>query len=352
VIARNSTFTYKGKSVKVQQIGRELGVKYVLEGSVRKTEDTVRITAQLVDARTGNHLWAERYDRNLKDIFALQDEITMKIIKELQVRLTEGERLRLYSKGTDNLKAYLKLLEASEHFQRMNDEGNAKARNLYEEAIALDPEYPEAYASLGWTHLLDVWLESSRSPGESMRQAFELARKSVALDDSCQPAHGLLSNLYLMQRQHEKAIEEAEKAIALDPNSADAYAHLGQVLVFSGKPEGAVLSLEKAIRLNPIAPSWYWHMIGMAYREMGRHEESITACKKAIHRQPDNLFAYLVLTATYSLLGREDEARAAAAEILRISPKFSLDYFAKTRPHIDPANTASYIDALRKAGLK
>jgi TolB-like protein/Tfp pilus assembly protein PilF len=352
VIARNSAFTYKGKSVKVQQIGRELGVKYVLEGSVRKTEEKVRITAQLVDAKTGNHLWAERYDRNLKDIFALQDEITLKIITELQVKLTEGERLRLYSKGTDNLKAYLKLWEAAEHFLRMNDEGNAKARNLYEDVIALDPEYPEAYASLGWTHLLDVWLESSRSPGESIRRAFELARKSVALDDSCQPAYSLMSNIYLIQRQHEKAIAEAEKAIALDPNSADAYAFLGQVLVFSGKPEEAVLSLEKAIRLNPIAPSWYMHMIGMAYREMGRHEESITACKKAIQRQPDNLFAYLVLAATYSLLGREDEARAAAAEILRISPRFSLDYFAKTRPHIDPANTASYIDALRKAGLK
>jgi adenylate cyclase len=352
VIARNSTSTYKGKAVKVKQVAEEMGVRYVLEGSVRKAEDRVRITGQLIDALTGHHLWAERYDRDLQDIFAIQDEITMKIITELQVKLTEGERIRLYSKGTDNLKAYLKFLEATEHWMKMNDEGNAKARNLYEEAIALDPEYPEAYTMVGWTHWLDVWLESSRSPREAIRRAFELARKSVALDDSCQPAYSLLSNLYLIQRQHEKAIEEAEKAIALDPNSADAYALLGQVLFFSGKPEEAVLSIEKAIRLNPIAPSWYWQMIGMAYREMGRYEESITACKKAIHRQPDNLIAYLVLTATYSLLGREDEARVAAAEILRISPKFSLDYFAKTRPHIDPANTASYIDALRKAGLK
>ena len=352
VIARNSTFTYKGKPVKVQKVAEDLGVCYVLEGSIQKTADRIRITAQLVDATNGRHLWAERYDRKLKDIFALQDEITLKIITELQVKLTEGERIRLYSKGTDNLKAYLKFLEATEHWMRMNEEGNAKARNLYEEAIALDPEYPEAYTMVGWTHYLDVWLESSRSPGESIMRGFELAQKSVALDDSCQPAYSLLSCLYLMQRQHEKAIAEAEKAIDLDPNSADAYALLGQVLVFSGKPEEAVLSLEKAIRLTPIAPSWYMHMIGMAYREMGRYEESITACKKAIYRQPDNLIAYLVVAATYSLLGRGDEARAAAAEILRISPKFSLDYFAKTRPHIDPANTASYIDALRKAGLK
>ena len=353
VIARNSTFTYKGKPAKVQQVGRELGVRYVLEGSVRKAGDRVRVTAQLVNAKTGHHLWAERYDRDLKDIFALQDEITMKIITELQVKLTEGERVRLWSKGTANLEAYLKLLQGREHFYRMNKEDNALGRQLIEEAIALDPEYPEAYSMLGWTHLMDVWVKSSRSPRESIRQAFELAQKSIALDDSCQPAHGLLSNLYLIKSQHEKAIEEGEKAIALDPNSADDYALFGgQVLVFSGKPEEGALSLEKAIRLNPIAPSWYLHMLGMAYRETGRYEESITACKKAIKRQPSNVFAHLILASTYSLLDRKEEARLAAAEVLRISPKFSLDYLAKTRPHIDPANTARFIDALRKAGLK
>jgi TolB-like protein/Tfp pilus assembly protein PilF len=353
VISRNSTFSYKGKAVKVSQVAEELGVRYVLEGSVRKAGDRVRITAQLIDALTGRHLWAERYDRDLKDIFALQDEITMKIITELQVKLTEGERVRLWSKGTANLEAYLKLLQGGEHFYRMNKEDNALARRIYDEAIALDPEYPEAYSMLGWTHYMDVWFKSSRSPRESIRQAFELAQKSIALDDSCQSAHRLLSQLYLIKRQHEKAIEEGEKAIALDPNSADGYAMFGgQVLVFSGKPEEGVLSVEKAIRLNPIAPSYYFHMLGMAYRETGRYEESITACKKAIKRQPSNLFAHLILASTYSLLDRKEEARAAAAEVLRINPKFSLDYFAKTRPHIDPANTARFIDALRKAGLK
>jgi adenylate cyclase len=352
VIARNSSFTYKGKPVKVQQVGRELGVKYVLEGSVRKAEDKVRVTAQLVDAATGKHLWAERYDRDLKDIFALQDEITIKIITELQVKLTAGERTRLWSRGTDNLDAYLKLLQGTMHFNEMNKEGNAKARNLFEEAIALDPHYPEAYTRLGWTHYTDLWLKSTRSPRESIRQAFELAQKSIDLDDSCQPAHGLLSWLFLIIRQHEKAIEEGEKAIALDPNSADAYGWLGQVLVFSGKPKEAALSLEKAIRLNPIAPSWYLYMLGMAYRETGRYEEAITTCKKAIKRQPNSIIAHLVLVATYSMLGQEDEARAAAGEVLRIDPKFSVKYLEKTRPHIDPANTARFADALRKAGLK
>jgi adenylate cyclase len=353
VIARNSTFTYKGKPVKVQQVGRELGVRYVLEGSVRKAADKVRITAQLVDAQTGNHLWAERYDRDLKDIFALQDEITMKIITELRVKLAEGERVRGYSKGTDNLEAYLKYLQGSGHYQKLNKEDNARARQMFEEAIALDPHYPQAYATLGWTHWIDLWLKSSRSPRESMSQAFELAKKSIALDDSCQNAHLLLSNLYLITRQHEKAIAEGKRAIALDPNSADAYAIFGgQVLVWSGKPEEGVLLVEKAIRLNPIAPSWYMQLLGMAYRETGRYEESITACKKAIKRQPNNIFAHLILVATYSMLGQEDAAHATAAEVLRIDPEFSVEYFAKTRPHIDPANTARFADALRKAGLK
>jgi TolB-like protein/class 3 adenylate cyclase/Flp pilus assembly protein TadD len=353
VIARNSTFTYKGKPVKVQQVGRELGVRYVLEGSVRKAEDKVRVTAQLVDAVTGKHLWAERYDRDLKDIFALQDEITMKIITELQVKLTEGERVRGYAKGTDNLEAYLKFLQGGEHYRRLNKEDNARARQMCEEAIALDPQYPQAYATLGWTHWIDVWLKSSRSPRESISKAFELAQKSISLDDSCPSGHLLLSNLYLMTRQHEKAIAEGEKAIALDPNSADAYAIFGgQVLVFSGKPEEGALLVEKAIRLNPIAPSYYLQMLGMAYRETGRYEESITACKKAIKRRPNNIFAHLILVAAYSMLGQEDTARATAAEVLRIDPEFSVEHFAKTRPHIDPANTARFAEALRKAGLR
>ena len=353
VIARNSSFTYKGKSVWIPTVGRELGVRYVLEGSVRKAGDKVRVTAQLVDAKTNHHLWAERYDRNLTDVFAIQDEITMKIKTALQVKLTEGERVRGYAKGTDSLEAYLKFLQGYEHYRRLNKEDNAKARKIFEETIALDPEYPEAYTLLGRTHYMDLWLKSSRSPHESIRQAFELAQKSIALDESCQPAHLLLSNLYLITRQHEKAIAEGEKAIALDPNSADAYAMFGgQVLVFSGKPEEGALLVEKAIRLNPIAPSWYLHMLGLAYRETGRYEESISACKKAIKRRPNNIFAHLVLVATYSMLGREDAARATAAEVLRIDPKFSVEHFAKTRPHIDPANTARFADALRKAGLK
>jgi adenylate cyclase len=352
VIARNSTFTYKGKPVKVQQVARELGVHYVLEGSVRKAGNRVRVTAQLVDAQTGNHLWAERYDRDLEDIFAVQDEITKKIITALQVKLTEGEGARLFGKGTDNLEAFLAVLQGVEAYRRLNIEDNTRARQMYEEAIALDPEYAMAYALLGWTHWVDVWFKWSKSPHESKNRAFELAQKSIALDDTSPQAHGLLSNIYTVKRRHEDAIAEAEKAIALDPNSADAHAWFALALNFAGRPQEAILSLEKAIKLNPIPPSWYLHRLGMAYREAGRYEEAITACQKAIHREPDNVFAYIVLASTYSVLGLQDEAHTAAAEVLRIDPKFSVEHFAKTRAHIDPANTARFADALRKAGLK
>jgi adenylate cyclase len=351
VIARNSTFSYKGKPVKVQQVAEELGVQYVLEGSVRKAEHQVRITAQLIDALSGHHIWAERYDRDLKDIFAVQDEITLKIITALRVELTGVETALVYAKGTENLEAYLKFLQGVEHFRRLNKEDMVIARKKCEEAIALDPEWPAPYELLGWTYGNEVFLGWSKSPRESMKRAVAAAQKCIALDDSFPAAHGLMSWVYTLKRHHDKAILEAEKAVALAPNSADDHARLGNVLNFVGRPEEAILALEKAIRLNPFPPSWYLHMLGMAYRETGRYEESITVCKKALKRRPNNIYAHLVLAATYSLLNRQEEAHAAAAEVLRISPKFSLDYLAKSRPHIDPANTERFVESLRKAGL-
>jgi TolB-like protein len=190
VIARNSSFTYKGKAVKVHQIGRELGVKYVLEGSIRKVGAHVRITAQLVDARNGNHLWADRYDRELKDLFTLQDEITIKIITALEFKLTEDEQAHVTGSGTDNLEAYLKLLQARDLKRQMSVENNYKARRLVEGAIEIDPNYASAFSWLSGTHLMDVWLGSSKSPGDSLRTAVELAKKALSLDDSLSGAQG------------------------------------------------------------------------------------------------------------------------------------------------------------------
>jgi TolB-like protein len=217
VIARNSTFTYKGKPVKVQQVSEELGVRYVLEGCVRKDRSNIRIAAQLIDALTGNHVWAERYDRNLKDIFTVQDEITKKIITAMQVKLTEGEQAQTFGKGTKNLDAYLKYLQAREFMIRYNPESNAFAKQLAEEAIALDPKYASAYYALAGTHITDYWLGTSKSPKDSMEKAVELLQKVIILDDTHAEAHALLGWTFANTGQHDKAITEGEKAVALVP---------------------------------------------------------------------------------------------------------------------------------------
>ncbi|MBT8364164.1 MAG: hypothetical protein KJP23_05615 [Deltaproteobacteria bacterium] len=352
VIARNSTFTYKSKPVKIQQVGRELGVRYVLEGSVQRSGNRIRITAQLIDASTGQHLWVERYNRDLKDIFVLQDEITMKIMTALQVKLTEGEQARLFGKGTANLQAYEKVLQGMEHSRRLNIVGNVQARELFEEAIALDPEYSMAYAHLAQTHLLDVWLGLSKSPDKSIEKCVELVQKALALDDTLALTHNLWSHIYRLKRQHEKAIAEGERAVALNPNGADAHAYFAPVLFSADKPQEALAMIKKAIRLNPFPPNIYFQYLGSAYLNIGQYEEAIVAYKKALIGEPDNLFAHIGLVATYSFLGRNEEARAEAEEVRRIAPKFSLGYFEKIAPSKNRVGLERYIDALRKAGLR
>jgi adenylate cyclase len=351
VISRNSTFIYKGKSVDVQQVGRELGVRYVLEGSVRKTGDRVRITTQLIDATTGHHLWAERYDRNLKDVFAIQDEITLKILKALQVKLTDGEQARLYDKGTENLEAYMKFWQARSYFYRHDRGSNLLARQICEEIITLDPDWDLPHAVLGWTHWQDVWFRSSDSPEESVQTAFQCAQKALSLNES-PAARALLGFLYTLMRQHEKASEEGERSIALDPNSADAHAWYAYTLYIAGDSARAISLCEKALRMNPYPPSWYFLFLGSSYRQLGRYEEAISAYKKAILKEPTSFFPRIFLTATYAISGAEEEAKAQAQQVLRIEPSFSLDYFAKTLPIKDHAETERIVQALRRAGLK
>jgi adenylate cyclase len=351
VIARNSTFIYKKKSVDVRQVSEGLGVRYVLEGSVRKVGDRVRITAQLIDAITGHHLWAKRYDRDLEDIFAIQDEIALKIVKALQVKLTDGEQARLYSKGTGNVDAYLKMLRARSYFYRFDRGSNVMARQICEEIIALEPKWELPYCFLGWTHWMDVRSGWSDSTEKSVQKAFQFGQKAISLDESAM-ARGLLAFLYTLTRQHEKAIEEAERSIAADPNSADAHAWYANTLIFAAEPAKAVSLLEKAMRLNPSPPSWYLVLLGNCYRLLGRYEEAISACKKAIHKEPTNLFARIYLAAIYAMSAREEEAQAQAEEVLRIDASFSVEYLSKTLPFKDHAQTERVVDALRKAGLE
>ncbi len=352
VIARKSTFTFKGKPVKVKQVAEELGVRYVLEGSVRQGGDKIRITAQLIDALSGHHLWAERYDRNLSDIFAVQDEITKRIITAMQVKLTEGEQARATAKGTNNLEAYLKCLQANELIYQFSIEGNALGKQLAEEAIALDPEYAGAYRVLARAYMMDVWLGTSKSPKQSIAEAIELVQKALVLDDTYADAHGTLGSLYTMTRQYDMAVAEAEQAVTLNPNSAYAYAMLGKTLRFAGRWMEAVQAYKKAVRLNPIPTNNILFGLGISYAFTGQYEEAITWCEKAVRQQPDDLFAHYMLAVVYSFSGRDAEARAEAAEVLRINPKFSIDKFAKRIKYKNQADRERIIGALRQAGLK
>jgi adenylate cyclase len=352
VIARNSTFTYKGKPVKVQQVARELGVQYIVEGSVQMEKDRVRIIVQLIDANTGRHIWAEKYDKPLENIFALQDEITLKIINALEVKLTEGEQARLRLKGVTNIEAYMKALKGLEYFRRQNKEGNVLARQQVEDAIVLLPDNSGLYSLLAATYIMDLWLDSAKSQLITFAQATDSIKKAIALDNNNSDAYMVLSDIYLLRRQHEQAIVAAERAVGLNPNGADAYCQLAWVLYNSGKRVEAIDLFVKAIRLNPFPPSYYLTMLGAAYIPVGQYEEAIDALKKAIHLEPNNPFAHVILAAAYIKAGKEEEAHNQAANVLRIDPKFSLGDYEKILPDINRTYVKDFIASLRKAGLK
>jgi TolB-like protein/Flp pilus assembly protein TadD len=358
VIARNSAFTYKGKAAKMQDVSREMGVRYVLEGSVRKSDNQVRITAQLIDATTGGHLWSERYDRNLKDIFALQDEIVQKIVTTLKLQLTLQEQGILVRKTTDNLEAYdfyLRGMGSISRAQRdTNKEANTQARQMYEQAIKLDPTYAEAYAGLGVTYFADWFYQWNTDPAQSLERADELARQAIALDDSLPGPHSVLGMALAWKRQHEQAIAAGRRAITLAPNDAPGYVTLGVIFVYVGRTEEGIEMIKKGMRLNPQYPPINLMQLGWAYRVAGQNEEAIAYLKKAAALIPNENATHINLAISYAELGREDEARAEVAEILRIAPQFSVyvERMRQTLPYKDPAEIERIIAGLRKAGLK
>jgi TolB-like protein/Tfp pilus assembly protein PilF len=351
VIARSSTSKYKGKPVEVGRVSEELGVQYVLEGSVRKSKGKVRITAQLVDAIKGHHLWAEKYDREIKEVFTVQDEISLKIMKTLHVKLQAGQLGSETGRGAKNLEIFLKSIEAREQVLRYTKEGNARARQLFEEVIALDPNYARGYSGLAISYSADVWLGLSKSPRESLAKAIEFGQKAVSLDESDATAQATLANLFAMTRQYDKAVSQAEGALALDPNSYSVINNCGLALAYSGKHEEALSLLEKAVRLNPsVAQSFV--MSSMAYRIVGRYEDAFQHAKMAVERNPKSQLAQIALAATSILTGRQEDAQAAAEEVLKINPTFSLEQYGRTLPFKDARQIDLVTDALRKAGLK
>jgi adenylate cyclase len=350
VIARNSVFTYKGKPVKIQQVAEELGVRYVLEGSVQSVENHLRLTVQLINALTGKHLWADRYDRDLKDIFSLQDEITAKILEELQVKLVHGEHWRKFA-VPNNLDHTKKISKGGSYFLLFTPESMEQARRLFEEAIVLEPDHAMAYNLLGWTHWLSVIMGGSKSPEKDIKRAFELAQKAIALNDSFGDPHSLLGYIYLLDRQYEKAIAEAEQAVAISPNSAEVRHHMANIFNFVGKREEAINLSKQAIRLNPFPQIYYLTTLGDALCLAGQYEDAIEAHKKALHLNPKHSFSMLNLAVAYSLSGREEEARAMAEEFLMIAPKFSVKGFEMGSLYKNRADTALLADTMRKIGL-
>jgi adenylate cyclase len=357
VIARNSAFAYKGKQVKVKQVSEELGVRYVLEGSVQRSTDRIRVTAQLIDALNGLHMWAERYDRNIEDIFALQDEITLKVLTAAQVKLTglgtdQASLAEKLFKGKQGLDCYLKTLEARAIHDRFTIEASKDVRRLAEEVTSMCPENPAGYYLMAVAHQDDYWFGTSKSPRESLDKAVELMQKALQIDDSSGRLHGFLGQLYTMRREYDKGIEEGERAVALDPGGAPSLYFCALSLNFAGRYEDAITLLQKVIRLDPLGSSHYYNQLGNAFLFAGRFEEAVPTYKKLIELAPNNIYGHSNLAATYIMLGREEEARAEIAEVRRINPKFSVDFFRKTSALKDRSKIDEIANALSKAGLK
>ena len=357
VIARNSSFVYKGKAVDVRQVGRELGVRYVLEGSVRKAGSRIRVTAQLIDAATRNHMWAGSYDRELNDVFAIQDEITLAIVTELEVKLTEGESARIFARSTENVKALDYFLRGRKLMYRFEKESNVQARELYGEAIKLDASFGPAIANLGWTHMMDGAYGWSKDPALSFQRAEELARQAVAVDETQASPHALLSRVYLFKNQIDQAIAEGVRAMEVAPNNSLGASQLSHLLVFVGRPQEGLVLIKKALRLSPYPAKFQLYNAGDANYFTGRYDEAITWYGKFLKRQRYGRMARLCwqfLIASHIELGQTREARAEAQKFLEVHPDFTIavaERDVRGLPFKDYSFLDRHIELLRQAGL-
>jgi len=351
VIARNSVFTYKGKAVKIREVGRDLGVRYVLEGGVQRSGNRVRITAQLVDATTGYHIWAERYDREVSDIFALQDEVSQQIVRAMAVKLTEAERIRLGRPPTGVLEAYDLVLRGNEARYRTTREANAEARRLFVQALDLDPNYARAYLGLAWTQL-QSWQFLWTADRESLARARELAEKAMALNDTLVGAYYVLAQVHLWMKEHDAAIAVAERAVGLAPNDADGYETLAEILGWSGRPEESLSRIRQAIRLNPHCPYFYLWTLGHAYYLTGRRQEALDTFAKVLKANPNFSGAYAFSAVLLDELGRTREAREAWARAGALTPGVSMASLRDRIPYKRAADLDRFISAVHRASMQ
>jgi adenylate cyclase len=354
VIARNSSFTYKGKSVNVKQVSRELGARYVVEGSVRRAEDRVRVSAQLIDASTGGHVWAERYDREMRDIFALQDEITEAIIASMYRHVERFERDKLAHRAPQNLDAWECVMRGYWHLMKRTKEENAEARSFFERAIELDPQSSDAFAGLSITYGSPLLFQWTQSPTEFLADMNHAAQRSVELDPNNPDAQQALCGSYALTGKIKEAIAAGERAVELNPSDCMTRCLLGFVLSVTGRQEEALTMIEQGIRLSPRDPALFmWSgWAAFAHFMAGRYEAAIEWAKKSIRDSAEHSTPWRVLAASYVQLGQMDEAREAAREAVRVNPEFSPGSLRALWSGGEPELIDRYLNGLRKAGLK
>jgi TolB-like protein len=355
VIARNSSFTYKGQAVDVRDVAAQLGVRYVLEGSVRKAANRVRVTGQLIDAANGNHLWAEKYDRELADIFALQDDITNRVIGSVSPHILVAEAARVERKPPLSIDAWDLVMQSVPHMWRMNTQEHARAQALLRKAIELDGNYAHAHALLGWTYVSMFNLDTRRPIGEFTEEALAAGARAIALDDEEPWAHLVLGLGHARRRRPRLAFRHLTKSVELSPSFALGYAGLGYALACGGQPESGLQALEDAHRLSPRDPflAIYAPTVRyMALFALERYEEAIAVCRATTAIHPNHAGAWRLMTVSLGLLGKIDEARNALAHTQMLQPDLSSAHVESNTVYANPADRSRFIEGLRKAGLK
>ncbi|MDP6786858.1 MAG: adenylate/guanylate cyclase domain-containing protein [Rhodospirillales bacterium] len=351
VIARNSTFSFKGQAIDIRKVAAELGVRFILEGSVRKAGNRVRVTAQLIDGADGGHLWADRYDRELEDIFAVQDEVTANIVEALKVQLTESERSRMGVASTDIPEAYDATLRARELIYDYTAATNAEAQAGYRKAIALDPGFSTPYSGLAFAKCIQYTSGWSGADDGTLQEGFEMAQKAVALAPEDPIAHRTLGLAYTWKKDLDRALAEIDKAIGLDPNCSEAYGSKGYILTFRGRPDEAIESLNHAMRLNPLYSPIWLHFMAHAEFMRGNYEKAVELSEQRIRVQPQTDISRVLMASALGHLGRPEAARAAWAEVLEINPDYSVGQKARILPYTNPADWNRFVAGLRKAGV-
>ncbi len=351
VVGRNSVVRYRDGSAKVEQVAAELGVRYVLAGGLQKSGDRLRITVQLIDALNGRHLWSERYNRQTKDIFALQDEITLNVMTALQVELTEGEMARVRRRGTNNLEAWLLINQSIDYFQRLTREDNAKGKDLARRAIELDPKYPDAYVRLARAYLAEYQAGWVPDRAAAFKRSVELTKTALSLDSDYPVAYNLLGSISLYVGRHDDALAYARKAVNLSPSYASAKASLGMNETYAGQPRNAIATLLSAMRLSPYYPDWFLKELGRAYFQAGEFDRAIASLQQHLKRNPEGGEAQILLAAAHAAMGRESDARESMRVFLGSHPQYTLKQYADGEYYRNREDLDRVLAALRKAGM-